>query len=95
MGARTVPTSRTGGTDQTAWTRTRTAALQALGVDLQTAVSVVAHWARETGWGRAEYNFNIGNIKDTAAWTGAAQVLPDGLVYRAYADLGSGSRSGR
>lgn len=30
---------------------------------LKAAIDVVSHWARETGWGRAEWNYNPGNVK--------------------------------
>lgn len=98
MSSRTIDAQRTGGTDQTAWTRSRYAALvdvlRGLGVASpeNVAAAVVAHWARETGWGRSEWWFNVGNIKDTSGWTGDGQVLPDGLAYRAYPDLASGVR---
>lgn len=98
MSSRMIDAQRTGGTDQGAWTRSRYAslvsALRAEGIAYaeEIAADIVAHWARETGWGRSEWRFNIGNIKDTAAWRGDGQTLPDGLHYRAYADLDSGVR---
>jgi len=68
-----VPLRRTGGsgsgTDRDAWIRTRHAALVAelerRGIDnaWNLAMAPVAHWGDETGWGRAEYGFNIGNIR--------------------------------
>lgn len=94
--------------DATAWTLSRynalLGALQSRGVANapNVAAAIVAHWARESGYGRGhdrdgngtrdggEYRYNIGNIKDSAAWHGDGQILPDGLAYRAYPDLASG-----
>lgn len=97
-GAQLVPTRATGGTDPVAWTRSRYDALRSAmaAVDDRNvyrdaaAAAIVAHWARETGWGRAEWNFNVGNIKAFNNWTGLYQRLADGLLYRAYPDIGSG-----
>lgn len=95
-GAQLVTAQRTGGTDAHAWTATRFSALRdfltaARGLDAAraaaVAAAVVAHWARETGWGRAEWLYNVGNIRAFHGWTGRYQVLPDGLSYRAYATL--------
>lgn len=83
---------------QDAWTRTRHAALVA---ELSrgpsptpnaplVAAAVVAHWARETGWGLAEWRYNLGNIKAYASWHGQRQQLPDGLWYRAFTSLDEG-----
>jgi hypothetical protein len=93
MGSTTVPATHTGNVGAAPWVRSRLAALEALGVQPAAAVSVVAHWARETGWGRSEYGFNIGNIQDSPAWTGARQQLADGLWYRAFPSLAAGVRS--
>lgn len=69
-----VPATRTGGsgsgTDRDAWIRSRHGALAAelaargVGNAHAVAIPIVAHWAEETGWGRAEYNYNIGNIRN-------------------------------
>lgn len=82
--------------DLATWTLTRYHALlgllQAQGIPNaeNAAAAVVAHWAREVGWGRDEWAFNVGNIKASAGWHGAAQTLPDGRVYRAYPSLSAG-----
>lgn len=92
-----VETRQTGGTDAHAWTRTRVAAAQrvlaAQGYDAATArrlaVALVAQWARETGWGRAEWNHSVGNIKATG-WQGDYHRLSDGQYYRSYPTLDEG-----
>jgi hypothetical protein len=92
-----VQTRHTGGTDAHAWTRTRVAAAQqvlaAQGYDAATArrlaVALVAQWARETGWGRAEFNYAVGNIK-ASNWQGDYHRLSDGSYYRAYPTLNEG-----
>ena len=61
----------TGTKDAAAWTKSRFAkAVTVLEEAIPTlldvdsvAEAVVAHWAIETGYGSAEYNFNVGNIK--------------------------------
>lgn len=97
-GAQRVSAQHTGGADARAWTVSRFAALRdflaARGLDAAraaaVAAAVVAHWARETGWGRSEWLYNVGNIKAFRGWTGLYQVLPDGLSYRAYQSLRDG-----
>ncbi|MEI7447947.1 MAG: hypothetical protein WCK28_23870 [Burkholderiales bacterium] len=96
-----IPAVRTGGTDAVAWTRTRWSAardfLAAQGYDAARAASmaaaVVAQWARETGWGRSEWGYNVGNVKGYQGWPGTVQRLPDGLTYRAHATLRDGVAS--
>lgn len=91
-----VPAVRTGGANQAAWARSRAAALanafQARGLPLElalrAAVAVLPHLARETGWGRAEWWHDVGNVKCAGYWL--CQTLPDGSSYRAYLTLGGG-----
>ncbi len=111
MSSRLYPLSelqRSDPDDAVAWTLSRYNALlgvlQSRGVTNapNVAAAIVAHWARESGYGRGrdrdgngtrdggEYRYNVGNIKDSAAWHGDGQILPDGLAYRAYPDLASG-----
>lgn len=69
-----VPLRHTGGSgsgaDRDAWIRTRHAALVAelerrgIGNAWNLAMAPVAHWGDETGWGRAEYDYAIGNIRN-------------------------------
>jgi hypothetical protein len=81
------------GGDWAAWTKSRVdAALHALKelplLDPESvAYSVVAHWAIETGWGSAEYNFNVGNIKARA---GEPYVTRGEGRFRAYDSLNEG-----
>lgn len=94
-----VPARQTGGHDAHAWTRSRYAAavsvLRALGLDDATArrvaIALVAQWARETGWGRAEWGFNVGNIK-ASNWAGDYHRLSDGSYYRSHATIEDGVR---
>lgn len=80
------------------WTRTRHAAafdvLLARGLARPeawaAATALLGHWSIECSWGRAEWRFNVGNIKPGSAWRGPVQTLPDGLVYRAYDTLPAG-----
>ena len=61
------------------------------------AVALVAQWAHETGWGRAEWDYALGNIRANPGWTGLIHYLDDsgGLYaprpYRAYATLDEGA----
>lgn len=87
------------------WIRTRhAAAMRAFlrrGVDASAAWyaagALVAHWAHETGWGRAEWDFALGNIRANAGWTGLVHYLNDSngmnppRPYRAYATLDEGA----
>lgn len=101
-----VPLRRTGGSgsgaDRDAWIRSRHAALVAelvrRGMDRVQAWSLamapVAHWGDETGWGRAEYGFNIGNIRAVGQCPNAHLLQGgDDSVPRPYCDypsLGAG-----
>ena len=68
-----VPTTRTGGSgtgaDRDAWVRTRHAALVAelrrrgYGNAWTLAMAPVAHWGNEVAWGRAEYDYALGNVR--------------------------------
>jgi hypothetical protein len=87
------------------WIRTRHAAamraLQRRGVDptlaWYAALALVAHWAHETGYGRAEWDYALGNIRATADWTGPIHYLQGGddltgpRPYRAYTTLDAGA----
>lgn len=93
------------------WTRTRAEAavyaLTARGIPLETALplarAVLAHWARETGNGSAETDYNLGNIhrgptsaavpSSDPGWHGAISVRPDAgaqVEFRAYETLRDG-----
>jgi len=39
------------------------------------AAVLVAQWGIETGWGRSTFNFNFGNVKAGAGWTGQFVIL--------------------
>lgn len=92
-----VAAGRTGGTDAHAWTRSRylatVNALAGLGITGNTvramAIALVAQWARETGWGRNEWNYNVGNIK-AMNWSGDYHRLNDGSFYRSFPTLAEG-----
>ena len=97
-----VPLRRTGGSgsgaDRDAWIRSRHAALVAelvrRGMDRSQAWSLamapVAHWGDETGWGRAEYGFNIGNIRAVGQCPNAHLLQGgDDAVPRPYCDYPS------
>lgn len=103
--AETIGPSRTAaGLSMEAWYRSRHAAavdaLRARGLSLDdawwVALALVAHWAHETGHGRAETDYALGNIRATSAWAGPVHYLqgsddPDGLrPYRAYRSLAAG-----
>ena len=59
-GAGHRPTRATGGSD---WLNTRLAVASSVFGAREVALSVVAHWAIETAWGKAEHNYNVGNIR--------------------------------
>lgn len=92
-GANEVPQRATGGSN---WTLTRyQAAFDAVGKLLpdldaeqlhEVAVSAVALWAVETGYGRMEWNFNVGNVINVGSqqWFRNAG---DGRTYAAYPSL--------
>ena len=99
----TVPATYTGGNDRTAWIRSRHAAaveaLQRRGLSYTqawwAAVALLGHWIRETGWGRSEHQFSVGNIRATSAWNGRVQYLQGGddaapAPYRAYGSVAEG-----
>lgn len=92
-----VPTHSTGGSgtgaDRDAWIRSRHGALVAIlraqGVANAWAVAsgIVPHWGDETGWGRAEYGHNVGNIRQTSACPNAHLIQgSDDAVPRPYCD---------
>lgn len=88
-----VPRRSTGG-PPAQWILERRAALERAGVPDWAQRAILAHWARETGWGRAEWNWNVGNIRAfPGAWRGQVVWLTgrDGrLPYRAYRTLEEG-----
>lgn len=84
------------------WSRTRHAeavrALQRRGLSLPlawwAAMALVGHWAYETGWGRAEWDYAVGNIRATG-WSGPVHYLQgsddaEPRPYRAYDTLADG-----
>lgn len=90
-------TGRAAGLTQNAWTRSRyDAALARLSVDhdaataARMATALVTQWALECGWGRAEWDFNLGNITPGSSWRGDVHRLSNGRLYRAYASLDAG-----
>lgn len=85
------------------WSRTRhAAALAALlrrGVPYEQAwwfaIALIGHYAHETGWGRSETDFALGNIRARDDWPGPVHFLqgsddPVPAPYRAYATLDEG-----
>ena len=82
-----MPNVITGGN---AWPSTRLEALRRLGAitDKDVALSVLAQWAFETDSGRAEHNFNVGNVK--AVGTEPRVQLGAAGAFRAYASLDEG-----
>lgn len=80
------------GLSREAWTTSRTRmAYDALlrrglapGAAWAAATALMGHWAIETGWGRSEWNGNVGNIKVGSGWNGPIHELTDGLLYRSY-----------
>lgn len=90
---------RTGGTDRRAWVVSRGQALYdafrrrglPVSVSLAAAVGILPHAILETGWGRAEWNYNLGNIK--CAGFDACTTQPDGLSYRAYRSAEEGTEA--
>lgn len=90
-------TGRAAGLDQAAWTRARyAAALARLSASYDPAVAahmataLVTQWALECGWGRAEWDFNLGNITPGSNYQGDVHRLSNGRLYRAYASLDAG-----
>lgn len=91
---RAVERRNTGGGGGDAWIRARRRVLADIGVPEWARDAILAHWARETGLGRAEWNYNPGNIR-AIGWGGARVWLRgrDGtLDYRAYASIEEGAR---
>jgi hypothetical protein len=103
--AETIGPSRTAnGLSMEDWYRTRHAAavdaLRARGLSLEdawwVAMALVAHWAHETGHGRGESDYALGNIRATPSWAGPVHYLQgsddlDGpRPYRAYRSLAAG-----
>ena len=85
------------------WVRTRHAAaaraLEARGLSPEVAwwvaIALMGHWANETGWGRAEIDYALGNIRARSDWTGPVHYLqgtddPNPAPYRAYTSLDDG-----
>lgn len=83
-----VPLVNTGGAN---WRQTRLAALARAGVTGELAISVLAQWDLETDGGRAEWNFNVGNVRPV----GDQPRVHLGAVgfFRAYATVDEGVRS--
>jgi hypothetical protein len=106
MASLVVPLRRTSlGLSRAEWVRSRHLAayraLRDLGLSPEqawnVATALTAQWTRETGWGRAEYDFALGNIRWTPAWNGATHYLQGNddaspAVYRAYPTLDAGVR---
>lgn len=55
----------------------------------QASMAACACWALETGWGRAEWNFNVGNIHANG-WPGDSAVLSNGEEIRVYPSVEAG-----
>jgi hypothetical protein len=75
------------------WVADSRALLAAAGVvDPTQQAFIVAHWDRETGAGRYQWNFNFGNEKqyDQYRAGGAWHRLTDGEAYRTYASAAEG-----
>lgn len=96
-----VSPTRTGGTDKPAWIRARYAslvsALPSFGVPISrvsaVAKAILAHWALETGTGRAEWGYNFGNIRAFGRTTAPWHRLSDGLPYLSFPSLDAGIRA--
>jgi hypothetical protein len=86
-----------------AWVRTRhvaiVRAIMSRNVPFEAAwrmgLALVAHYVRECGWGRAEWNWSLGNIRWTRGWP-KAHMLHGGddtepRPYRAYDSLEAGA----
>lgn len=86
----------TGSKDEHAWTLSRFKAARSLlkmaAPDLPdhdaVARSVVAHWGIETAWGKAENNWNVGNIRPVKGQ--AFFSLPEAGDFRAFGSLTDG-----
>lgn len=80
------------------WLRSRFDALRALGLTDRTAAALLSHYTRETGWGRSEHNFALGNIRWTQGVGGPAFYQqgsddPTPRPYRAFGSLDDGARA--
>ncbi|MBL8605188.1 MAG: glucosaminidase domain-containing protein [Myxococcales bacterium] len=88
------------GTERSAWIVSRHRALVLVltgeGMDAavawRVATAVLAQWGLETGWGRSEWNYDLGNIR-ALGWWGLFHILTDGYDYRAYRSLDEGVRA--
>lgn len=91
-----VPRRNTGQGGGAAWVAARRDALGRVGVPEWAHRAILAHWARETGWGRYEWNYNPGNIRAfPGVWRGDVMLLTgrDGtLPYRSYRSIDEGAR---
>jgi hypothetical protein len=81
--------------EREAWVRDRFAILAAITGSPRVAAALLAHYTRETGWGRSEHNFSLGNIR----WTGMGPAFyqqgaddPAPRPYRAYDSAEEGAR---
>lgn len=85
-----VPLVNTGGAN---WRQTRLAALARAGVTGEPAISVLAQWDLETDGGRAEWNFNVGNVRPVPGSDQPRVNLGAVGFFRAYATVDEGVRS--
>lgn len=112
MSCEVVPLTRTGTptanpttAERRAWVRSRHRELVAvlrrrLGVPLGrawwAAVAILTHWALESGWGKSEWNYNVGNIRaDERCGSAGSHLLQGGddghpRPYRAYRTMEDG-----
>lgn len=98
-----VPSTNTAaGLTREEWIRTRhtatVRALEARGLASElawwVAIALMGHYAVETGWGRSEYDYALGNIR-AANWSGPVHYLQgsddaEPAPYRAYGTLDDG-----
>lgn len=95
-GWRVIPQRFTGDRDRRRWIASRREALARAGVPAWAHRAIIAHWARETGYGRFEWNHNPGNIRAfPGAYRGDVVYLRgrDGyLPYRAHRSIDDGVR---
>lgn len=90
-----VPVRRTYPGSRAAWVDSRFRALVyafldrglPLEIAMNAALALLSHLVRESGWGRAEWNYNVGNIKCSG---GECHKLNDGKYYRSYKSLDEG-----
>lgn len=106
-----VPLVHTSPGTPAAWLRDRAgvllAALDRRGIPWpvakRAALAVLAHWANETGWGRGEWNYSLGNVRARGTpvpagqlgWHGDAMLLRGGddarpAPYKAYESAADG-----